>query len=231
MTGVPGPPAIPVPVPDPGAAWKGSIPVPVGYPAFPAPMPAPIPPGPKPAITNRKAKPGQAPALGMGARQTEQLPRPKGSPPSGVEGCGGMLEPALPQVEMPVQTILPGAGCGSGRVLAESQPASRPLPVPRRANSSQPRGMGCQESCVAPSRVHRHHGRARHGSPEGPPHPGSRMPLKPPRVLVATRPWQQPAEPRGATTAERGLRALTVGQLTSAVGQSIATWRGEKVAG
>lgn len=29
--------------------------------------------------------------------------------------------------------------------------------------------------------------------------------------------------------AEQGLQALTVGQLTSAVGQSIATWRGEKV--
>lgn len=66
---------------------------------------------------------------------------------------------------------------------------------------------------------------------EGPPHPGSGMPFMPPQGLVATRPQWQPAELRGATTAEQGLRALTVGQLTSAVGQSIATWRGEKVAG
>lgn len=75
MTGVPGPPAMPVPVPRPGAAQEGSIPVPVGYPAFPpAPMPAPIPPGPKPAITNRKAKPGQALSLGRGGEADAAAP-------------------------------------------------------------------------------------------------------------------------------------------------------------
>lgn len=134
VTGVPGPPAMPVPVPRPGAAQEGSIPVPVGYPAFPpAPMPAPIPPGPKPAITNRKAKPGQALALGRGGEADAAAPSGQRFSPHRRQGMWEGFRSQLPRVEVPVQASLPGAGHGSGHVLAESQTASRPLPAPQHA--------------------------------------------------------------------------------------------------
>lgn len=154
VMGVPGPPAMPVPVPHPGAAWEGSVPVPVGYPAFPpTPMPAPIPPGPKPAITSRKAKPGQALARGRGTRQMEQLPRPKGSSPLRRRGMcvgGGCRSQHPPRVEMPVQTSPPGAGRGSGRVPAEPA-SSRPLPVPPRACGLTPPGPAVRDASRAGS--------------------------------------------------------------------------------
>lgn len=141
----------------------------MGYTAFPAPMPAPIPPGPKPASTKRKAKPGQAPALGRGMRLMERLRWPRGCPPAGVKGCGGDAGASCPLDETPVPITLPGAGRGSGRVLAESRP--QPNTASACGLTAASPVAECQQSQVAPSRVRRHHDRARQGSPEGPPRP------------------------------------------------------------
>lgn len=86
------------------------------------------------------------------------------SPPPTSRDVGGDAGASIPPVEMPVQTPLPAAGRGSGRVLAERQPASRPLPEPPRACGLTPPGPGAagrQESRTAASRVHSLHGQGK----------------------------------------------------------------------